>query len=527
MNRENKPGSIGIIGGGVAGLIAGCYARMNGYEADIFESHSQPGGLCTSWKKGDDYTIDGCIQWLVGTAPHSGFHKGWLEVGAMQGRTFIQHDFFTSFESPNGKRVYLYSNVDKLEGHLLDFSPPDTKLIRSMCANIRFFTKVDAKQWTLKDLFLAPAYILNLIRAFRTKTPDFAKKFKDPFLREVFNLAGMEKFPIAILFITLAWHHNQNGGYPIGGSLAFARAIEKRFLNLGGRIHYLSQVERILVQENRAVGIRLHDGTERPFDRVISAADGHLTFEHLLAGSYNHEKLYRRFLKLEPFKSMVMVSFGVRRDMTEEPHFLFAPLKEAWVVAGEQQKHLSIRHYGYDPTLAPPGRTILQVGIAGGYDHWKKLHEDRPRYDEEKQALAQKILSLLEERYPGISKQVEVVDVATPVTFERYTHNWRGSIEGWLPDFNSMMNPLPKTLKSLKGLYFAGQWVQPGGGLPTCLMTGRGIIKTICKEDGRRFTASQPEPPLPLGLNPTSPAKGSAEEKLKTTENKSKSVSHR
>ncbi len=511
MNRENKPGSIGIIGGGVAGLIAGCYARMNGYEADIFESHSQPGGLCTSWKKGDDYTIDGCIQWLVGTAPHSGFHKGWIEVGALQGRTFVHHDFFTSFESPEGKRVYLYSNVDKLEGHLLDVSPPDTQLIRSMCANIRLFAKMDAKKWTWRDLLLAPSYLWHLGQAFRTKTPDFAKKFKDPFLREVFNLTGMERFPIAILFITLAWHNNQNGGYPIGGSLAFARAIEKRFLNLGGRIHYLSQVERILIQENRAVGIRLHDGTERPFDRVISAADGHLTFERLLEGRYKSEKLYRRFLKLEPFKSMVMVSFGVRRDMTEEPHFLFAPLKEPWVVAGEEQKHLSIRHYAYDPTLAPTGRTILQVGIAGGYDFWKRLHEDRPSYDANKQALAARILDLLEERFPGIRSQVEMIDVATPVTFERYTHNWRGSIEGWLPDFMSMVNPLPKTLKSLKGLYFAGQWVMPGGGLPTCLMTGKGIIQRICREDGKRFVTSQPEPHIPLGLK--TPASARKEEK--------------
>jgi phytoene dehydrogenase-like protein len=52
--------SIIIIGGGIAGLAAGCYARMNGYRAHIFELHTLPGGLCTSWdRKG--YTFDGCI----------------------------------------------------------------------------------------------------------------------------------------------------------------------------------------------------------------------------------------------------------------------------------------------------------------------------------------------------------------------------------------------------------------------------------------------------------------------------------
>ena len=499
MGKGKEAGTIGIIGGGVAGLIAGCYARMNGYETDIFESHSLPGGLCTSWKKGDDYTIDGCIQWLVGTAPHSGFHKGWMELGALQGRTIIDHEDFLTFEDANGRRLHLYSDVDRLESHLLDFSPEDSSLIKAMCVDIRLLAKIDAKKWEWKDLLLVPLHLWNLSTAFLIKTPSFARKFKDPFLREVFDLSGMERFPVGILFLTLAWHHNRNGGYPIGGSLAFAKAIEERYRNLGGRIHYLSKVEKILERERRAVGVKLHDGREYYFDRVLSAADGHLVFEHLLGGRYNHEKLYRRFLELEPFKSMVMVNFGVRRDFSQEPHFLNIPLKEPLIVAGEFQERIAIRHYAYDPTLAPAGRTIVQVGFAGGYDYWKKLHEDRVLYDAEKHALAQKVLALLEERYPGITSQVEMTDVATPVTFERYTHNWRGSIEGWLPDLKSMVSPLPKTLKDLKGLYFAGQWVMPGGGLPTCLMTGKGIIQKICKEDGRTFTTSLP---------PEAPTKG-------------------
>jgi len=497
MAQGKRAGTIGIIGGGVAGLIAGCYARMNGYETDIFESHNLPGGLCTSWKKGDDYTIDGCIQWLVGTAPYSGFHKGWKELGAIQGRTFIDHEVFTSYEAPDGRRVHLYSDVDRLESHLLNFSPQDSLLIKAMCHDIRLLAKIDAKKWEWKDLFLAPLHLWNLTAAFLTSTPAFARRFKDPFLREVFNLPGMERFPIAILFLTLAWHHNKNGGYPIGGSLAFSKAIEKRYLDLGGRIHYLSKVEKILVRGGRAEGLKIHEGQEHYFDRVISAADGHLVFDHLLEGKYNDEKLYRRFEKLEPFKSMVTVSYGVRRDFTQEPHFLFSPLKEPLMVAGEPQTHLSIRHYAYDPTLAPEGRTILQVAFSGGYDYWTELHRDRSKYDAEKQALAHKILFLLEERFPGIGSQVEVTDVATPVTYERYTHNWRGSIEGWLPNMRAMFFPLPKTLKRLKGLYFAGQWVMPGGGLPTCLMTGKGIIQKICKEDGKKFETSTPITPSP------------------------------
>lgn len=55
-----------VIGAGIAGLPAGCYGQMNGYATEIFELHTLPGGLCTSWKR-KGYTFDGCIQWLVGT----------------------------------------------------------------------------------------------------------------------------------------------------------------------------------------------------------------------------------------------------------------------------------------------------------------------------------------------------------------------------------------------------------------------------------------------------------------------------
>ena len=67
MNKK-----ISIIGGGIAGLSAGCYARMNGFEAEIFESHSISGGVCTGWKRGG-YMIDGCLDWLMGYGPGKDF----------------------------------------------------------------------------------------------------------------------------------------------------------------------------------------------------------------------------------------------------------------------------------------------------------------------------------------------------------------------------------------------------------------------------------------------------------------------
>jgi phytoene dehydrogenase-like protein len=72
--------SIIVIGAGIAGLSAGCYAQMNDYRTRIFEMHDKPGGLCTSWKR-QGYTFDGCIHRLLGSAPGQPFHRMWKELG--------------------------------------------------------------------------------------------------------------------------------------------------------------------------------------------------------------------------------------------------------------------------------------------------------------------------------------------------------------------------------------------------------------------------------------------------------------
>src|SRR5450759_2939278 len=102
-----KDKSLIIIGAGIAGLSAGCYALMNGYQAQIFEMHNLPGGLCTAWKR-NGYTVDGCIHWLMGTSPGSGFYQLWSELGVMRSRRMIAHDEFLRVVEPNGKALIFY-----------------------------------------------------------------------------------------------------------------------------------------------------------------------------------------------------------------------------------------------------------------------------------------------------------------------------------------------------------------------------------------------------------------------------------
>ena len=80
--------SIAIVGAGVAGLAAGCYAQMNGYQTRIYEMHGLPGGVCTSWRR-DGYVFDGCLQWLMGTRPGSPLNRVWQELGALTGWSVV------------------------------------------------------------------------------------------------------------------------------------------------------------------------------------------------------------------------------------------------------------------------------------------------------------------------------------------------------------------------------------------------------------------------------------------------------
>ncbi len=80
-----------------------------------------------------------------------------------------------------------------------------------------------------------------------------------------------------------------------------------------------------------------------------------------------------------------------------------------------------------------------------------------------------------------------MTDVSTPATLVRYTGNWQGSFEGWLPTPEWLVKSVPPTLPGLDGFWMVGQWVAPGRGLPSGLMSARQVQQLICRSDGVKF----------------------------------------
>ena len=127
------------------------------------------------------------------------------------------------------------------------------------------------------------------------------------------------------------------------------------------------------------------------------------------------------------------------------------------------------------------------------YQYWQHIY-GRSLYDSEQSQVTDILLSQLENWYPGIKKDIECKDEATPLSFERYTGNWMGSTCGWLLTKETMMmmiQGIEKTLPDLDNFYMSGQWVEPGGSVPTAAMSGRNAIQLICHRDGRAFVTKE------------------------------------
>lgn len=109
---------------------------------------------------------------------------------------------------------------------------------------------------------------------------------------------------------------------------------------------------------------------------------------------------------------------------------------------------------------------------------------------DEKQKLAGVVIEALSELIPETKGQVEVWDVATPLTYERYCGNWKGS---WMTEMTPGMRikNYPAVIDGLSGVYFAGQRMMPPGGLPVALMTGRTAVQYLCRDTGTLFVSEE------------------------------------
>jgi phytoene dehydrogenase-like protein len=490
-----------IIGGGIAGLSCGCYLQMNGYQTEILEANTVPGGLCVAWDRGP-YVFDGCLRWLVGTNPSSSFHHIWNELGAIDGRPILDHDEFLRVEGADGQVLSLSCDLDQLARDFKRIAPEDSALIDNLMRAARRCASLEPPEQPLElmsgleKMKLLARYFPMLPTLARWKNREFAAyvaTYRNPFLRQaLMAVVGDVRMSALVLVMVLGFRSRKNAGYVAGGSRAFARAVADRYDRLGGVLRYRTQVASVTVKNSRATGVKCADGTAIPASTVVSCADGRTTLFKMLEGRYLNKQLRYAYAHFEVFPALFQASLGVNRTFPEAPRELSLALSRPLMVDdATRHDRLEVAVFGCDSGLCPAGKSILIVRFAGSFDYWTKLKQHQPDdYAQAKQKLLQEVIGILDQRFPELARHIEYTDLATPATFERFTGNWQGSIQGWLPTPRILGRRFPRTLPGLKDFFMAGHWVEPGGGLPSAALSGKYVAQMICARDGREFAAT-------------------------------------
>jgi len=185
---------------------------------------------------------------------------------------------------------------------------------------------------------------------------------------------------------------------------------------------------------------------------------------------------------------VTLICLGINADLSKyAKNYVFKPA-QAITLANKTYEQLAINNYAGDTVYSPKGKTALTIQLDGDtYEFWKKAKEEG-RYSEEKQKIADIVIAALTAQMPEIKDKVEACDVATPLTYERYCGNWKGS---WMTEMTPgmKMKTYPAVIKGLSGLYFAGQRMSPPGGLPPALVSGRIAVQHLCKDTGTVFVS--------------------------------------
>ena len=257
--------------------------------------------------------------------------------------------------------------------------------------------------------------------------------------------------------------------------------MAKTFTDLGGKILLNTQVQKVNLSDENAAGVCTVTGVtlaneEVDADAVIVAQETVAALDKLFDTPPEDEWIKGLRKNLKP-AICTFISIGVRAELPDViiPEWTL----EKPISFGDTEIN-EISFYSYR-NYAPEGGTALTtISFGDTYDFWKKS-KDEGRYEEEKQALAEHFSRALCEKYPQCEGKIEVIDIATPLTYERYTGAYRGS---WMSimEPGDKMTQHPGNCENISGLYFAGHRLMPPGGLPSAAASGFKTAQMLCRE---------------------------------------------
>ncbi len=267
-----------------------------------------------------------------------------------------------------------------------------------------------------------------------------------------------------------------------GENQSFANAFVKGLIKNGGNLVLGRKVEKILIERDKVCGIVLEDGTQLRSKYIVSNVDAKQTFFNLIGEEYLSEGFLKMLNNWKVSLSAFIVYLGVDIDLKNEE------IKEGilWMSQYDIEKEYENMDNNFalddlyisipsnrDSQLAPLGKSCLKIEQLISYDYCNNWNEC-------KEEMANKLIKAAEQIIPSLSNHIEVKEIATPLTLERYTLNSEGACFGWAKTIKQSGFYLLNQKIPIQNLYLAGHWTFPGHGIPTVAYSGIIAANEIC-----------------------------------------------
>ena len=499
INRERTMTDAIIIGAGLGGLMAAAKLARRGRKVLVLEKKSLPGGTSYVFRRGG-YTFP--MGPLAFSYPGR-VHDLLEETGVAETVGFRRNGFELRTPFLN---VMMSQSLPDLEAALAGAFPGERRGLSEFFLQLAGLIAVskDMDLWH-PDFPLRAGQKDDLARAGLVARADEVRRlsgipaadFLDKLienqpLRNLLGSMGTGRPEMSLLNLALMWNVMSEEGiwFPSCGIHGIADLLRRKIEDRGGEVRLSEPVWRIMVRAGRAAGVMIAGGRVIDSRWVISNADYKTTFLGLL------DPADIPGVDLEPIRevpytgSELCVYLGVRPQETDlsavhaEHLFFRKDIRDRGPADPEDFDNREIEICAWSrkaPDLAPAGRASLVLRTGFRYGHfasWRTGEKERKEgYREFKARLARGMIGAVESILPGLSGAVEVMDVATPLTYRDWGGRYEGSIAGWTWGPRSpgplsgkilVRTPVPGLLAA--GVYAASELFL--GGVPTALRTG-------------------------------------------------------